>query len=538
MKRMKLSTKLIGGFVIVAVISAIIGVVGYFSVKSAKSAQNDFAAVFYPGINGLRTIDAAMPGISRAERVLCFEKDPEIIKRQYAHLDEEWKNVEEGYKIYDSLPRTPAEDALWKVLVQNIGKWKTSYEQVIALVKKGDLSEAQALSFGATRNLYEKNMNPLDELISRNNARAKATNAAFNKASNTFQSIFELMILIGVAVSLFLGIYLSLSITRALNRVISGLLEASDQVAAAAGQVSAASLSLAEGSSQQAASVEETSSSLEEMASMTKQNASNAGQADSLMKQANQVVGKANASMNQLTGSMQEISQASEQTSKIIKTIDEIAFQTNLLALNAAVEAARAGEAGAGFAVVADEVRNLAMRAAEAAKNTAALIEGTVRKVSDGAALVKSTNDAFDEVSGSAKKVGELVGEIAAASSDQAQGIEQINTTVSQMDKVTQQNAANAEESASASEELNAQAEEMKKFVADLSAIVSAHSARSDHGSRRTVDSSLMAQAKPLRKRLTATQTSSKTKALVSRRAKQVNPDEVIPLDDDNFKDF
>ena len=185
---------------------------------------------------------------------------------------------------------------------------------------------------------------------------------------------------------------------------------------------------------------------------------------------------------------MQEISKASEETSKIIKTIDEIAFQTNLLALNAAVEAARAGEAGAGFAVVADEVRNLAMRAADAAKNTAALIEGTVKKVSDGTALVKTTNDAFKEVAGSTAKVGELVGEIAAASTEQAQGIEQVNIAVTEMDKVTQQNAATAEESASASEELNAQAEEMKSFVADLAAMVGGNRAMSTGSPRTTKD--------------------------------------------------
>ena len=140
------------------------------------------------------------------------------------------------------------------------------------------------------------------------------------------------------------------------------------------------------------------------------------------------------------------ISKASEETSKIIKTIDEIAFQTNLLALNAAVEAARAGEAGAGFAVVADEVRNLAMRAAEAAKNTADLIEGTVKKVQDGSLLVATTNDAFSQVKESTTQVGNLVSEITEASKEQSSGIEQVNIAISEMDKVVQQNAANAEE--------------------------------------------------------------------------------------------
>jgi methyl-accepting chemotaxis protein len=180
----------------------------------------------------------------------------------------------------------------------------------------------------------------------------------------------------------------------------------------------------------------------------------------------------ANQVMNNLITSMNEISTASENTQKIVKTIDEIAFQTNLLALNAAVEAARAGEAGAGFAVVADEVRNLAMRAAEAAKNTAGLIEETVQKIHGGTELVQKTNEAFIKVADDSAKIGQLISEIAAASKEQSQGIEQLNIAVSEVDKVIQQNAARAEESASASEEMNAQAEQMKSFVHDLNVLV------------------------------------------------------------------
>ncbi len=194
------------------------------------------------------------------------------------------------------------------------------------------------------------------------------------------------------------------------------------------------------------------------------------------MKDTKKVVGTANDSMYELTVSMREISKASEDTKKIIKTIDEIAFQTNLLALNAAVEAARAGETGAGFAVVAGEVRNLAMRAAEAANNTSALIEDTIKKVKDGSGLVEKTDEAFTRVSESASKVAELVGEIAAASSEQADGIEQVNKSIAQMDKITQRNAATAEQSASASEQMNAQAEQMKAQVNGLSAMIGAKS--------------------------------------------------------------
>ncbi|MEJ5300177.1 MAG: bacteriohemerythrin, partial [Thermodesulforhabdaceae bacterium] len=224
--------------------------------------------------------------------------------------------------------------------------------------------------------------------------------------------------------------------------------------------------------SQQAAAIEETSSALEEMASMTRQNADNASEAERLMRETRDIVSDANASMDNLAASMAEINRASEETSKIIKTIDEIAFQTNLLALNAAVEAARAGEAGAGFAVVADEVRSLAMRAAEAAKNTAALIEATVTKAKAGMSATEQTKAVFAKVVYSTEKVSELLGEIAAASQEQRDGIDQVNRAVSEMDKSIQANAANAEESAAAAEELNAQAEQLRSYVGELLAII------------------------------------------------------------------
>jgi methyl-accepting chemotaxis protein len=262
------------------------------------------------------------------------------------------------------------------------------------------------------------------------------------------------------------------NISLPLNRAIEGLNAGADGVAGASGQISRSSQEMASGASEQAASLEETSASLEELASMTRQNADHAGQADALSRQAGQVIEGATQSMGQLTEHMHQIGGASEQIRKIIKTIDEIAFQTNLLALNAAVEAARAGEAGAGFAVVADEVRNLAMRASEAAKNTAGLIEDAVSKIKQGNTLVEGTNQAFQEIVRTTSQVAALVAEIAAASSEQAQGIDQVNKAVAEMDRVVQQNAANAEESAASSAELLGQADHLRQMVLSLLELV------------------------------------------------------------------
>lgn len=265
-------------------------------------------------------------------------------------------------------------------------------------------------------------------------------------------------------------------IVRPLRASISALREASEQTAYASSQIAAASQTLADGASTQAASLEETSASLEEMSGMTHRNADSAASAKSIANQTRAAAEAGTADVREMTEAMDAIKQSSDNIAKIVGTIENIAFQTNILALNAAVEAARAGEAGLGFAVVADEVRTLAQRSAEAAKETAARIEDSIAKSTHGVTISAKVAQQLNGIAEKVRNVDNLVAEIATASREQTQGIEQINRAVGDVDRVTQSNAASAEESASASELLGRQASSLRDLVADLQGLVDAES--------------------------------------------------------------
>ncbi len=382
---------------------------------------------------------------------------------------------EENLKKIEPLLHAEEGKKIFKSLQGSLIDYNQKADRVIELALAGKAQEAYTYNLSATLPAFNGAQKVLDQFVDFN---VNIANKEDERADLEARGLVKAMMWIGtiaVILSLFGGgyaIFLLRSTMRRLERVSESIEESSLQTASASSQVSSSSQSLAEGASEQAASLEETSSSLEEMSSMTKRNAENAQNAKDLANHTKRSGDSGLQEMNALRGAMGDIQTSSKEISKIIKTIDEIAFQTNILALNAAVEAARAGEHGLGFAVVADEVRNLAQRAAAAARETAEKIEGAIEKTEHGSQLTHRVATSLEEIVDKAKQVDQLIGEIALASVEQSRGVDQINMAIGQMDKVTQSSAANAEETAAAAQQSSAQVETLHGLVEELNGIV------------------------------------------------------------------
>ena len=356
-------------------------------------------------------------------------------------------------------------------LEANLNSWIPLAEKMDKLSISGQLAEADGLRKTDQRRIGNAmDAAAADLLESQRGLLAKARTDGLDAI---FTSRWTAFVMIGLSIAVGIAVAVVVrQISSALGQLAAEMADGADQVSAAASQVSSSSQSLAQGSSEQAASIQQTSASSEEIHSMTRKNAENSRVAADSMVEASTRIGEANRNLEQMVVSMNEINASSDKISKIIKVIDEIAFQTNILALNAAVEAARAGEAGMGFAVVADEVRNLAQRCAQAAKDTAGLIEESITKSNDGKTKLDHVAVAVRSITDSATKVKTLVDEVKLGSEEQARGIEQMSKAIAQMEKVTQTTAANAEESASASQELSAQSDTLRTIVARLNSMV------------------------------------------------------------------
>lgn len=455
--KLSLRTKLGGSFLLLLTLTGIIAFIGWNGMRNMVSRIEKADDTTRMIENLLQARRHEKNYILRGEKKYIDEVNKEIsqLKKQAQETRDKFKD--------------PFDIQQMDLVLETTGQYEKAIAQLIALKTNPNQEESTKGLQEIDKVLIQTGRAIEKECVLVRQNQKKKMGAQMDKAQTGLIGGALVAIVIGLG----MAFLLARAVTKPIHRVAEGLIDGSHQVAAAAEQVAGASESLAEGASQQAAGLEETAASMEEIASMTEENALHANQANHIMNESSKVVQKAHQAMKELNLSFIAISSASEETAKIIKTIDEIAFQTNLLALNAAVEAARAGEAGAGFAVVADQVRNLALRAAGAAKNTAHLIEDTVNKVKKGSEIVTKANEAFEKVAVTSMKAGQLVEGIATASSQQSQGIDQVNKALNEMDRVVQQNAANAEESAASSEELNGQARELIQYVDDLMVLIS-----------------------------------------------------------------
>jgi methyl-accepting chemotaxis protein/methyl-accepting chemotaxis protein-1 (serine sensor receptor) len=351
--------------------------------------------------------------------------------------------------------------------------WRSTANEVDRLVASGDNDGAAQIMAQKAAQLFTALGKQTDNLAAQENQVLQQDRQATADKVSTIRWILGLLAIAGGATVVFCLLQIRKAVGE-LRRSAAEILEGSRQLAGASGQIASSSQSVAQGASEQAATLEETSSSASEITAITRKNAENTRSMAGLMTETARLVEHANHSLDEMVQSMKEINGSSEKISKIIRVIDEIAFQTNILALNAAVEAARAGEAGMGFAVVADEVRNLAQRSAQAARDTALLIEESIAKSNGGSARLDQMAASIRQITTSAVQVKTLVDEVDVGSQEQARGIEQIATAVGQMQQVTQRVAANSEESAAAGEELAAQAENLHTIVERLRGLLGA----------------------------------------------------------------
>ena len=334
-----------------------------------------------------------------------------------------------------------------------------------------------ATEYEPVRAKYESTLRELVQAAE--NEATVAAQKMHNRNAQSFQLICGVLV-IGVAIVSTILLLVTRRVSRSLRETAASLEREAVSSTRTSETFRSSSSALAEGASQQAASLEEISASLEEMSSMTKLNAEHASTAKDLSAKTKQAADSGATNMKEMCGAMAALKESSAGISKIIKTIDEIAFQTNILALNAAVEAARAGEAGMGFAVVADEVRNLAQRSALAARETSERIQDSIDKSERGALLSDRVSASFEEIVSKASEVDGLIAQIARSSSEQNQGIQQISGATSQMDLITQKNSSTAQESAEAAETLTAQAGRVREAVSQLATILGNHRATSD----------------------------------------------------------
>ncbi|HVS53525.1 MAG TPA: methyl-accepting chemotaxis protein [Opitutaceae bacterium] len=471
---------------------AIIGAIGALTLTQLRTIKAEVTAISgdcLPGVYWIGRLEADVKQAEMHVRKHLLATDAAKMRASEAEIDASRDRVTQIYRDYEATI-TRAED---RALFEKMKSFRPEYlrwrDAVIAASRAGKKQEAAEMAAEKLEPVFNAYMTAVSAEVNFNKTSADDYSQRIVASVNGLQTGSIAAFGLALGLGLFASIAITRSTNRALRRVADTIHDGSAQVVAAAGQVSAGSQSLAEGSSEQAASLEETSASLEEMASMAQRNTDSAQQAREVATRTRTSADTGMARMQEMLRAMDAIKASSDEVAKIMRTIDDIAFQTNILALNAAVEAARAGEAGMGFAVVADEVRNLAQRSAASAKETAAKIDEAIGRSANGVTLCREVAQSLAQIVEHTRKVDGLIAEIATASKEQRQGVEQVNLAINQMDKVTQANAGSAEENASASEELNAQALAMQEAVVDLRRLIERQVVTSSPTTPEKVDS-------------------------------------------------
>ncbi len=472
MKDWTIARRLTIGFGAVATVAAALGVFAFIRLVPIKSTALSIKLDAVPGVSTFGDITQNALTTEALSLEMALSEDATemaAFERQIAAVADEANGLFTAYEktIFSQEDRT-----LFNAVQAARDAMRTDRTRFLEFAKTHNARESKDEYDRAFKGSLDAYIKAIDAEVEWNKKSASEKAESITALAESAQ----LLLGIGACLAVLMAIGIAWAIVRSTNAVlqtsVTALSDGAEQVVSAAGQVAVSAQSLSQGATEQAASLEETSASMEEMASMARKNSENAHEAATLMGQVDHRVSESNEALGGMVSSMAAIQDSSAKVAKIIKTIDEIAFQTNILALNAAVEAARAGEAGMGFAVVADEVRNLAQRSAQAAKDTASLIDESITRSQEGNAKVSLVATSISAITESVSRVKGIVEEVREASQQQTQGIDQVAQAVAQMEKVTQTTAATAEESAAASEELNAQAESSTAIVRALSALV------------------------------------------------------------------